>query len=150
MPGPVERYVALYRRIAQRTATLVAHWLRVGYVQGNMNSDNTLLGGATIDYGPYGWMERYDPLFQPFTSDSRGNFAFVQQPSAMNLNVAVLGEEVAPVLVTSFLLSLVHRRLWGGCIIFAVVCLSTILLCCFPYYALQGKPPSPRSSSTCT
>jgi uncharacterized protein YdiU (UPF0061 family) len=93
--GPVERYVALYRRIAQRTATLVAHWLRVGYVQGNMNSDNTLLSGATIDYGPYGWMERYDPFYQPFTSDSRGNFAFVRQPSAMNLNVAVLGKNSA-------------------------------------------------------
>jgi uncharacterized protein YdiU (UPF0061 family) len=91
-PGPAERYLALYRRVAQRTAKLVAHWLRVGYVQGNMNSDNTLLSGATIDYGPYGWMERYDPLYQPFTSDPRGNFAFARQPSAMNLNVAVLGE----------------------------------------------------------
>ena len=92
IPGPVERYVSLYRCIAQRTARLVASWLRVGYVQGNMNSDNTHLGGATIDYGPYGWMEKYDPLYQPFTSDRSGNFAFARQPNAMHLNVAVLGE----------------------------------------------------------
>jgi uncharacterized protein YdiU (UPF0061 family) len=90
--GSAERYVALYRRVAQRTAKLVAHWLRVGYVQGNMNSDNTLLSGATVDYGPYGWMERFDPLYQPFTSDPRGNFAYIRQPMAMALNVAVLGE----------------------------------------------------------
>lgn len=91
-PGSVERYIALYRRVAQRTARLVANWLRVGYVQGNMNSDNTLLSGATIDYGPFGWMERYDPQYQPFTSDRRGDFAFSRQPVAMELNVAVLGE----------------------------------------------------------
>jgi uncharacterized protein YdiU (UPF0061 family) len=90
--GSADRYVALYRRVAQRTARLVAHWLRVGYVQGNMNSDNTLLSGATVDYGPYGWMERFDPLYQPFTSDPRGNFAYIRQPMAMALNVAVLGE----------------------------------------------------------
>lgn len=90
--GPVERYISLYRCIAQRTAHLVANWLRVGYVQGNMNSDNTLVGGATIDYGPYGWMERYDPMYQPFTSDRQGNFAFAQQPTAMQLNVSVLGK----------------------------------------------------------
>lgn len=91
-PGPPSRYVNLYRCIAQRTAQLVADWLRVGYVQGNMNSDNTLLGGRTIDYGPYGWMERFDPFYQPFTSDKSGNFAFVRQPTAMTVNVQVLGE----------------------------------------------------------
>jgi uncharacterized protein YdiU (UPF0061 family) len=78
-------------QIAQRIAFLVTQWLRVGYVQGNMNSDNTLLGGRTLDYGPYGWMERYDPMYQPFTSDSDGKFAFIRQPTAMSVNLAVLG-----------------------------------------------------------
>jgi uncharacterized protein YdiU (UPF0061 family) len=53
-PGPPSRYVELFRCVAKQTASLVAQWLRVGYVQGNMNSDNTLLGGRTLDYGPYG------------------------------------------------------------------------------------------------
>eukprot|EP01032_Pedospumella_encystans_P017719 gene17719-20186_t len=97
VPGPPERYVEMFRLIAQRNAALVADWLRVGYVQGNMNSDNTLLAGRTIDYGPYGWMERYDPLYQPFTTDRAGNFAFSRQPAAMGLNVGVLGETtIAP------------------------------------------------------
>lgn len=91
IPGPVERYIELYRLITQRTARLVAHWLRVGYIQGNMNSDNILLSGVTIDYGPYGWMEQYDRNYQPFTGDKRGDFAYAQQSEAMGVNVKVLG-----------------------------------------------------------
>lgn len=75
-------------------ARLVSEWLRVGYTQGNMNSDNTLLAGRTIDYGPYGWLERFDPSYQPFTSDGEGKFSFLKQPTAMNVNVAVLGESI--------------------------------------------------------
>ena len=74
-------YVDLYRCVGGRAAHLVTEWLRVGYCQGNMNSDNTLLGGRTLDYGPYGWVERYDPLYQPFTSDGDLKFAFMRQVS---------------------------------------------------------------------
>lgn len=97
LPGPPDRYLALFRLVAQRNAKLVADWLRVGYVQGNMNSDNTLLAGRTIDYGPFGWMERFDPLYQPFTTDRAGNFAFIRQPSAMAVNVGVLGENLTSI-----------------------------------------------------
>ncbi len=61
---------------------------------GNMNSDNCLLGGRTLDYGPFGWMERFDPSYQPFTSDERGDFAFSRQGQAMGVNIKVLGEFV--------------------------------------------------------
>lgn len=50
--------------------------------------------GRTIDYGPYGWLERYDPMYQPFTSDTDGKFAFTRQPSAMSVNIVVLGEVI--------------------------------------------------------
>lgn len=66
----------------------------MGYTQGNMNSDNTLLAGRTIDYGPYGWLERFDPSYQPFTSDAEGKFRFFNQPTAMNVNMAVLGDSI--------------------------------------------------------
>ncbi len=75
-------------------AYLVSEWLRVGYTQGNMNSDNTQLAGRTIDYGPYGWLERFDPRYQPFTSDSDGKFSFMSQPTAMNVNMIVLGQSM--------------------------------------------------------
>jgi len=83
--------VRFMREVAKSTAYLVADWLRVGYIQGNMNSDNTLIGGRTLDYGPFGWMELYDPYYQPFTSDNDGKFAFISQPTAMNVNNQVLG-----------------------------------------------------------
>jgi uncharacterized protein YdiU (UPF0061 family) len=60
-----------------------------------MNSDNTLVGGRTMDYGPFGVLEQTDPLYQPFTSDREGKFAFMNQPQAMAVNVAVLGECLA-------------------------------------------------------
>jgi uncharacterized protein YdiU (UPF0061 family) len=86
-----ERYVRLYSRIVEASALLVAEWLRVGYVHGNMNSDNTMLGGRTIDFGPFAFMEKFDPEFQPFTSDRSKNFGFCNQMKAMQLNVSVLG-----------------------------------------------------------
>ena len=89
---PIEIYVELFRSIAKRVAFLVSEWLRVGYTQGNMNSDNTLLAGRTLDYGPYGWLEVFNPLYQPFTSDSEGKFAFIRQPNAMSVNVLVLSK----------------------------------------------------------
>ena len=89
--GSPERYIELFRLITKNNAYLVSEWLRVGYVQGNMNSDNTLLAGRTIDYGPFGWLEKFNPLYQPFTSDPSGNFAFMKQPTAMNVNIGVLG-----------------------------------------------------------
>eukprot|EP01040_Poterioochromonas_malhamensis_P006508 gene6508-7008_t len=92
--GPPRRYIELFRSITKSVAYLASEWIRVGYVQGNMNSDNTLIGGRTLDYGPFGWMEKFDPNYQPFTSDPVGRFSFMRQPSAMAVNVAVLGETV--------------------------------------------------------
>lgn len=86
------RYVAMFREIVRSNAALVADWIRVGYVQGNMNSDNTCLNGRTIDYGPYGWVEAFDPKYQPFTSDRDGKFSFFSQPQAMQVNIHILGE----------------------------------------------------------
>jgi uncharacterized protein YdiU (UPF0061 family) len=97
-PGPPGRYLAMFREVVRRNAQLVTEWVRVGYTQGNMNSDNTLLAGRTIDYGPYGWLERFDPAYQPFTSDGDKKFSFLQQPNAMGVNVAVLGSCLQPLI----------------------------------------------------
>jgi len=93
--GHPRRYIELYRCVCKAAARLVAEWIRVGYVQGNMNSDNMLLGGRTLDYGPFGFMEKYDPLYQPFTSDMDGKFAFMRQPTAMLVNMVTLAESFA-------------------------------------------------------
>ena len=99
--GAPERYIDLFKAIADATSTLVVNWIRVGYCQGNMNSDNCLIAGRTLDYGPYGMVERFDPMYQPFTSDQDGKFAFLHQPQAMHVNIIVLGD--------SFIALLKHR-----------------------------------------
>lgn len=51
---------------AEKLATMVAHWIRVGFAQGNFNADNCLVGGYTMDYGPFGFMDEYSPIFAKY------------------------------------------------------------------------------------
>jgi len=89
-----EAYCEMFEEMSRRMAKLVAEWLRVGYVQGNMNSDNTAIGGHTIDFGPFGIMEEFDPLWTPFTSDGEKKFSFAQQPQAGAVNIGVMHEAI--------------------------------------------------------
>lgn len=81
--------VRLLGAFADRLTSLVAHWLRVGYCQGNFNSDNTAIGGFTLDYGPFGFMEVFDPTYQPWTGGGR-HFSFFNQPAAAHKNFQML------------------------------------------------------------
>ena len=80
------RLFELMKIFAHRQAKHSVGWVRVGYVQGNMNSDNCLLSGRTMDYGPFGFVERYEPLWSPFTSDMERKFGFERQPLASQVN----------------------------------------------------------------
>jgi uncharacterized protein YdiU (UPF0061 family) len=80
-----EQVVALARLFRDRLTALVAHWIRVGYCQGNFNSDNCALGGFTLDYGPFGFCELFDPRFQPWTGGGE-HFSFLNQPVAAEAN----------------------------------------------------------------
>ena len=60
------------REVCERTALMVAHWMRVGFVHGVMNTDNMSILGLTIDYGPYGWLDDFDLDWTPNTTDARG------------------------------------------------------------------------------
>jgi uncharacterized protein YdiU (UPF0061 family) len=76
------------QEIAERTALMIAHWMRVGFVHGVMNTDNMSIHGLTIDYGPYGWLEDYDPNWTPNTTDAgrkRYRFGHQAQIGAWNL-----------------------------------------------------------------
>jgi len=68
-----------------RLTALVANWMRVGYCQGNFNSDNCAAGGFTLDYGPFGFCELFDPRFQPWTGGGE-HFSFFNQPLAAEAN----------------------------------------------------------------
>ena len=75
----------LARHFRTRLVSLVAHWIRVGYCQGNFNSDNCAAGGFTLDYGPFGFCEMFDPRFQPWTGGGF-HFSFLNQPGAAKAN----------------------------------------------------------------
>ena len=98
MPSP-EVYGRWFEEICRRTAVTIAHWMRVGFVHGVMNTDNMSILGLTIDYGPYGWLEGYDPGWTPNTTDLPGRrYAYGQQPQVAAWNLARLANALSPLI----------------------------------------------------
>ncbi|CAF3777533.1 unnamed protein product [Adineta steineri] len=93
-----DRYAAFFEEIVKRTASLVAHWQCVGWCHGVLNTDNMSIIGVTIDYGPYGFMDRYDPDFICNGSDDSGRYSYKQQPTICKWNCGKLAEALAPLL----------------------------------------------------
>ena len=85
------------RRSAGAPATLVADWMRVGFVHGVMNTDNMSILGLTIDYGPYGWLEGFDPHWTPNTTDAEGRrYCYGNQPQIALWNLVRLANALYP------------------------------------------------------
>lgn len=89
--------LAVLRRVSAGIATLTADWIRVGFVQGNFNSDNCLAAGRTMDYGPFGFMEEYKPLWNMWQG-SGDHFGFLNQPTAGAKNFESFATAVLPLL----------------------------------------------------
>ncbi len=86
-----EQRAAWFKEVCERTAFLVAEWMRVGFVHGVMNTDNMSILGLTIDYGPYGWVDNFDPGWTPNTTDAQGKrYAFGRQPAIAKWNLGCL------------------------------------------------------------
>jgi uncharacterized protein YdiU (UPF0061 family) len=92
-----EQVLELARLLRGRLTGLVAHWMRVGYCQGNFNSDNCAAGGYTLDYGPFGFCELFDPRFQPWTGGGE-HFCFFNQPAAAEVNYGMFVKSLRPLL----------------------------------------------------
>ncbi len=93
-PGLREEW---FGAVCDRTAEMVAHWMRVGFVHGVMNTDNMSILGLTIDYGPYGWIDDYDPDWTPNTTDKdRRRYRFGSQPMVAFWNLSRLAGALAP------------------------------------------------------
>jgi len=96
-PAGPERVLAWFQQVSSRTALMVAHWMRVGFVHGVMNTDNMSVLGETIDYGPYGWLENYDPDWTPNTTDAGGKrYRFAHQPAVAQWNLLQLANALFP------------------------------------------------------
>lgn len=92
-------YLRWFNEICIRTAQLMAHWMRVGFVHGVMNTDNMSILGLTIDYGPYGWLEGYDQEWTPNTTDAQGRrYRYGNQPRVALWNLAQLANAIYPLI----------------------------------------------------
>ncbi|MBR9867151.1 MAG: hypothetical protein GYB20_03450 [Oceanospirillales bacterium] len=94
-----EKVVLLAREFRDRLTSLVANWIRVGYCQGNFNSDNCAAGGFTLDYGPFGFCELFDPQYQPWTGGGQ-HFSFLNQPAAAERNFHMFWTALRPLLAS--------------------------------------------------
>jgi uncharacterized protein YdiU (UPF0061 family) len=97
-PGAEDRYEIWFREICDRTMDMIVHWMRVGFVHGVMNTDNMSVLGLTIDYGPYGWLEDYNPDWTPNTTDLPGRrYSFKNQAQVALWNLGQLANAILPV-----------------------------------------------------
>lgn len=97
-PSP-EVYAQWFEEVCRKTCDMVIHWMRVGFVHGVMNTDNMSILGLTIDYGPYGWLEDYDPGWTPNTTDASGKrYRFGNQPVVAHWNLYQLGNALLPLM----------------------------------------------------
>ncbi|WP_419678398.1 protein adenylyltransferase SelO family protein [Aliarcobacter lanthieri] len=92
-----EKILLLAKQFQYRLASLVANWIRVGYCQGNFNSDNCAAGGFTLDYGPFGFIEMFDSKYQSWTGGGM-HFSFFNQPVAAQKNFKSFCSALKPLL----------------------------------------------------
>lgn len=92
-----EKILLLAIHFRDRLTSLVANWIRVGYCQGNFNSDNTAVGGFTLDYGPFGFIDMFDPKYQPWTGGGV-HFSFLNQPQAAERNFHMFYSALKPLI----------------------------------------------------
>ncbi len=90
--------LALLREVVSATATLVARWQCLGFVHGVLNTDNMALIGWTIDYGPFGFLDAFDPAYTPNTTDVGGRYAWGRQPAIAHWNLLALAHALLPLI----------------------------------------------------
>lgn len=92
-------YIDWFQEVARRTAVMITEWMRVGFVHGVMNTDNMSVHGLTIDYGPYGWLDNFDPAWTPNTTDAdTRRYAFGTQPNVAQWNLSRLAAALMPLI----------------------------------------------------
>lgn len=95
--GDKDGYISFFNEVVTNTLDMIVHWQRVGFVHGVMNTDNMSIHGLTIDYGPYGWLEGYDPNWTPNTTDIQiRRYRFGNQPHISLWNLYQLANALLP------------------------------------------------------
>lgn len=98
LKGQANPYLSLLERVCDKQAALVAGWMHVGFIHGVMNTDNMTISGETIDYGPCAFMDHYDPATVFSSIDTQGRYAYANQPTIAQWNLARLAETLLPLI----------------------------------------------------
>jgi len=106
--GQEDRYLRMFAEVVRRTAVLMAQWQAVGFAHGVMNTDNMSILGLTLDYGPFGFVEEFDPGFICNHSDDSGRYAFDQQASIGYWNLSCLAQALTPLIDREALIATVR------------------------------------------
>ena len=94
-----EKYIQFFQNVAEKTREMIVHWQRVGFVHGVMNTDNMSIHGFTIDYGPYGWLEGFEPNWTPNTTDAESRrYRFGNQANIALWNLYQLANAIYPLI----------------------------------------------------
>ena len=92
-------YLNFFQQVCDLTREMIVHWQRVGFVHGVMNTDNMSILGLTIDYGPYGWLDDYNPDWTPNTTDrAHRRYRYGNQPSISLWNLYQLANALVPLI----------------------------------------------------
>ncbi|KAJ3255071.1 hypothetical protein HK104_007171, partial [Borealophlyctis nickersoniae] len=97
----MNKYAAFFLEVVKRTAVLVAHWQTAGFVHGVMNTDNMSILGLTLDYGPFGFEDSYDPFWVSNSADQDARYRFEHQPKVAMWNLSKLGRTLAELMVSN-------------------------------------------------
>ena len=109
--NPMDAYVAMFAEVADTTCDMIVHWMRVGFVHGVMNTDNMSIMGLTIDYGPYGWLDNFDPSWTPNTTDAQNQrYRYANQPAIAQWNLLQLGNALYPLVKDAEVLEKIIRE----------------------------------------
>ena len=106
------RVKIMYEEIVKSTAKMVALWQCYGFCHGVLNTDNMSMMGLTIDYGPYGFLEHYDPKFICNHSDDQGRYRYEAQPEICKWNLGKLAEALDPVLNLNEAKAFLDKNYW--------------------------------------
>ena len=98
LQGVAQPYKALVTEVTRRTAEMIAWWQAVGFMHGVMNTDNMSILGLTLDYGPFGFMEAFDPRHICNHTDQQGRYAYSMQPQIGNWNCHALAQALLPLI----------------------------------------------------
>lgn len=93
-----ENYVKFFETVVEQSSALVAKWMAHGFTHGVLNTDNMSLLSITIDYGPFGFLDSYNPSFVPNHSDDEGRYSYLNQPKIFKWNLACLADALQPLL----------------------------------------------------